>query len=262
MIVLYRTCIHDPVRVPAPSPPRRTFTSSPTRENPSYFRGSEDGLDILVIGKAGTGKSTLIKGLFGKNVEKSVTDLSLPSIASSELSVDGSSVKVTFWTSPGIYNGISEDLNRVEKMKEQISSSDLVLYVLRMDDTRLRPEDIKTMQTLSKTFGDDLWTRGIVALTFANRVYYLDREQVMTRSKQHVSERRKLWEGHVYENLLEGGISNTIVRRLSVVPVGYYAEVKLFPDVEPWKNDFVRQAGLVMHTDAKSVLLKLTHVAF
>lgn len=249
-----------PVSVKSEAPASPPRIPDPTRGRPLSSREPGVGLNILVMGKAGTGKSTLIRGLFGKEARESVKDLGTPSITTSDLKADGVLVKITFWKSPGIYDGISKDQDHVRKMKEHLDMSDLVIYALRMDDTRLRPEDIETMQKLSRTFGDDLWVKGIVALTFANRVYYLDSAQVMTRTKEHVTKRHKQWEGHIHANLREGGISEAVIRGVPIVPAGYYAELRLFPDEEPWMSDFVRQAALRMQEDAKLALLKLTKV--
>ena len=51
----------------------------------------------------------------------------------------------------GLYNGkIDED---IKKMKDKIKMVDLILYAMKMDDTRIRPEDTEPLRKLSRAFG-------------------------------------------------------------------------------------------------------------
>lgn len=136
-------------------------------------------LDILIVGRSGTGKSTLIGSLFGSGeVERRVMeDFGVPSVTVANLVAEGMAVKALFWNSPGVYDGTSNE--HIKKMKDLLSSIDLVVYTLRMDETRMRPEDIEIMQKLTQAFGSSLWRMGILVLTFANRVSYLDDHQTM-----------------------------------------------------------------------------------
>lgn len=91
-----------------------------------------NGLSILVMGKHGTGKSTLIQGLFGKVVErKGRRNFDVPSVTMSYLSIDGVPLSITFWNSPGIYNdGVFKDEECIEKMRGFIQKLDLVICTM------------------------------------------------------------------------------------------------------------------------------------
>lgn len=209
------------------------------------------------MGKSGTGKSTLIRGLIGKEVERTMTqDFDVPSVTSSELNVGGDSIGVTFWTSPGISDSILHNQAQLQRMKKRLEAADLVIHTLRMDDTRLRPDDSEIIKRLSEGFGDTLWRKAVVVLTFANRVYYLDDRQRMARSKEHFLKRSAQWEGHVHELLRSGGISEATLRGVPIVPAGYVTETRLFEGDEPWMGYLVRQSVSRMQEEAKSAILK------
>ncbi len=137
-------------------------------------------------------------------------DFGVPSVMVANLVAEGMAVKALFWNSPGVYDGTSNE--HIKKMKDLLSSIDLVVYTLRMDETRMRPEDIEIMQKLTRAFGSSLWRMGILVLTFANRVSYLDDHQTMRQSKEHIMKRARQWEERVHEVLIDEGVPRSNAR--------------------------------------------------
>ena len=216
-------------------------------------------LTILIAGRSGTGKHTLIKSLFGGRDLESEVEMEDP-LTGSSLALEGISTKIMFWSSPGLYDGFFNDRERVRKMKELMDTLDLFLYAMRMDDTRLRPEDVLTLQQLSGAFGNSLWERCVFVLTFANRVDYLDIHQLPRRSKEHFRSRGKQWEGHIRETLEKKGISNRVVLELPIVPAGHHSEPRLFADEEPWLRQLVRAIVERVDDDVKAAIPILTSI--
>ncbi len=184
---------------------------------------------ILVTGKARTGKSSLIQGLLG---EGEVKEEKLK-FTSNNFNVHGVKGVVEYWDCPGVYDGSLPKEKYVE-MKEVMEEADLVLHTIKMDDTRLRPEDIKCVQQLTVAYGSNLWTKAIFVLTFANKVTYLNKHQQMTQSRIHIHKKRDEWKEHFHNVLREGGVSEEVLKGIPFFPAGHYSKMNLFEDDENW----------------------------
>ena len=55
-------------------------------------------------------------------------------------------------------------------MREQCPSPDVLWYVLRLDDDRVRAADAKGLQLIHQTFGDTIWDRTMTVFTHADKV--------------------------------------------------------------------------------------------
>ena len=260
---MYRTVLCD--RSPRLFPSQPHFVSEGTAEKQvnmprrvvaNSTAGVELKLSILVAGRPGTGKATLMSGLFGREVNKrAVEELGVPSITTSTITVDGTSVRIMFWNSPGIYDNALSEEDKVRKLGDLLDSIDVVIYSMRMDDTRMRPEDIEIMRKLTQTFGASLWSKGVVVLTFANRVNYLDKHQTMRRSKEHSTKRARQWEEHIREVLVKEGLSDGILRSIPYVPAGHSVEPQLFPGEEPWRTILMDAISGRVSVDVRATVL-------
>ncbi len=195
-------------------------------------------LRILVTGKQKTGKTTLINGLFGGSGRGSIN------MAGVEVIVD--------------YPGCQDSENKM--MKEVMEEADLVLHTVKMDDTRVRPEDIKCVQQLTADYGNDLWTKAIFVLTFANRVTHLNEHQKLVVSKELIQKRVGQWKDPFFEALKKDGISEEILRNISFVPAGHYLESKLFDSgTESWMDKVSRTiiCRVVVDEESRKTFLKV-----
>lgn len=196
-------------------------------------------VNLLVTGRATTGKHELVHTLLG--VKPKCATTSLQRVPVCEANVQGTCFKVTFWTLP--------DVNDWNAMEKQLRTLDLIIYTLRMDDTRLRPEDISNLYTLSKEFGDTLWTKGMFALTFANKVTYLDHEHRVRRSRDFSLHRRNELKQRIRDILASANVLDDVSRNIPFVPTGHHSEGLLFDDDgEPWINQFTKCAIVKMHS--------------
>lgn len=229
----------------------------PGKSNAEQRTDSAAGMElsILVTGRPGTGKSTLMSGLLGMEVNRRYQeDLEVSSISSFTVQVDGVLVRTLFWNSPGVYDGaLNED--KVKKLRNLLDSIDLVIYSMRMDETRMRPEDIEVIQKLTQTFGVSLWRKGMFVLTFANRVNYLDHRQTMRRSKEHSAKRAGQWEERIREVLIKEGVSDGLLRGMPYVPAGHPAEPWLFAGEEPWRSHLMKSISTRVSGDATTTVL-------
>lgn len=208
-------------------------------------------LSLLIMGRPGTGKSTLLSGLLGKELDRVVLEgFDASSVSGSTVQIDGLTVTTVFWNSPGVHDG---GLN----MEGLLSSIDLVIYTVRMDDTRMRPGDIENLQKLTQQFGSSLWEKGLFVLTFGNRVSYLDDQQAMRRSQEYLAKRAGQWMERFQEVLINEGLARGLVRSIPFVPAGHPAEPRLFPGEEPWRGRLLESISARVNGDARIAVKSL-----
>ena len=210
--------------------PNGVYVSTIERQAASWK--AADCVSILVTGRSGTGKHDLVRGLLGEapQCSSSSEPHNLPQC---KVHYQGVCFSVSFWSLP--------ELNAEEYWKAVTSllrNLDLVIYAVRMDDTRLRPEDMSNLRRLTQDFGEQLWEKGIVALTFANKVTHLNDRQVMIRSEAFSKIRANEFKTRISNLLAEEGRMSD----LPFIPAGYFTEPRLFEGVESWVSQLLKCA--------------------
>ena len=224
-------------------------------------------LSILFTGKTGVGKSSLANALVGREVSPEGETLNPETLDVFNYKADIAGVDVTIWDCPGLQDGTSNEAEYLNKMATKCKELDLVLYCTRMDDTRIRDEDYETIKTLTRAFGEGIWENAIFTLTFANEV----RKAVRTRSrgqsgpssappvdqKEFFLSRLSQWESKLKEALQKAGVSQKIVGKTIVVPVGYQDNLSL-PDRDNWLSKFWLTCLQRINKRATLALLKIS----
>ena len=224
-------------------------------------------LSILFTGKTGVGKSSLANALVGREVSPEGETLNPETVDVFNYKADIAGVDVTIWDCPGLQDGTNNESEYLNKMATRCKELDLVLYCTRMDDTRIRDEDYETIKTLTRAFGENIWENAIFTLTFANEV----KKAVRTRSrgqsaqstapivdqKEFFLNRLSQWESKLKEALLKAGVSQEIVGKTVVVPVGYQDNLSL-PDRDNWLSKFWLTCLQRINKRAKLALLKIS----
>ena len=205
-----------------------------TVERQAEYWSATDCVSILVTGRSSSGKHYLVRGLLGKASQHS----SYSNIPQSKIFKRGICFRVSFWSLPELND--AEYWNAVKKMLRNL---DLVVYAVRLDDIQLGPEDVYNLRRLTREFGERLWEKAMVALTFANRVTYLNERQVVIRSKAFSKSRANRFRTRI-SNILteEGRVTRAVVNNLPVVPAGHLKEARLFEGEEPWASQILRCA--------------------
>ena len=138
-----------------------------------YQREAEEGFTILQIGETGVGKSETINSLFGEEIAKTNP---FRAETKSVTPFEGKyrNVKYTIYDTPGLGEWNIGDLQLDEMylslMKEQCSLPDVLWYVLRLDDNRIRAGDAKVLELVRQNFGDAIWDRMMIVFTHADRL--------------------------------------------------------------------------------------------
>ena len=149
---------------------------------------------IALAGKSGVGKSTMINNFLGLEGEQRCATGDDADPTTREVKICSNTkydTEVTIVDTPGL-GGLKR--REVKKILKNISKStdetaDILLYCISLHPSgRIGAADAEIISTLTKAYGPEIWSRTILALTFAN-------------------ERSKLTE-EAYKRLIEGYARN------------------------------------------------------
>ncbi len=185
---------------------------------------SEDSkIKMLAIGRLGTGKSTLVRSLFGKDGHKSPPTIDesrhKPTFNENSLVINGVPLSIMMWNQPKM-----DDLN--SHSKSELDNYDIILYVIKMSDTRFQPQDGILMRTLIKTFGIRFINKTLFILSYANQVGYLDGKTVYQKTKENLASKTLNWKERIHSKLSEH--SGVNLPHVDLVHAGHPLQPKLY----------------------------------
>ena len=133
-----------------------------------------DSLSILVAGKTGVGKSTLINSLARKEVAEEGNSAAPVTRDIFEYSVkyvsEGKEYTVTFWDIPGFGDVYRRDDETIKKVRELVKDVHVILYCYDIRQ-RLCTDDAEGFTRIAKEIGRDVWKNTVFVLTFANQLF-------------------------------------------------------------------------------------------
>ena len=203
-----------------------------------------DSVSILVAGKVGTGKSSLINSVNGCDVategEARTTQLkSYPMQVETIANNVRKQTRVTFWDSPGIGNVYGDEDTLYTQLAEKYKEADILFYCLDMRQ-RLSKDDVNGITRLTEALGPELWKNAIFVLTFGNEVKpppgsYPD------QATQHFRDTLHSWKDAIGRLLGERlSVPEEIIRDIAIIPAGYHQQAP--PDRRDWFTPFWREA--------------------
>ena len=199
-------------------------------------------LRIIVTGKTGTGKSTLLNCFIGTKFFKEGDDLD-PCTKTVEVyryARDG--ISIIAWDCPGLQDGTDNEEDYLKDLVEKTERNvDLMVYCVDMSS--IRGTDLRVhgsaMQKLTKILGPGVWSNAIIALTFANLYETRITTKQPTISRENLSiefnKRIDLWKEKLQEALREVGVPDITINSLPVCPAGYYT-IPHLPGYHLWAS--------------------------
>ena len=146
-------------------------------------------LSILVCGKTGVGKSSLVNAIFGEDLvtvggpgsasqqtgQYSCLSAVTAGVHPVRRSIQG--IDITVYDSPGLQDGSDKDESYLNQISEVVDVVKLVLYCFDMTTSRWLPADQTSIQLMTQRFGVKFWSKAILVLTRANMYQYSTRPQ-------------------------------------------------------------------------------------
>ena len=230
--------------------------------------GNQNRLDILVCGKTGVGKSTLINALLGNELcpvgdaaeldDDDAFRAKTQEVDATKTSVNG--ILLRIFDSPGLQDGTDNDQRYVDLIYDRCKDADLVFYCLEMPTARWTPREIEATLLLTNKFGPDFWKKAILVLTKANMLQPRKRMSP-EEEKQYFKTTLERLATRFRNDLKKKNVPPEIADDIPAVPVGSEA-VQVLQDGESyvrslWLTCFHRVTG-----DAKEKFVLGTDVIY
>lgn len=127
---------------------------------------------ILLLGRTGVGKSSLINGLLRRPVAP-VGDWTPATARVDRYHAWFGGTRYTVFDTPGLCDDLPEagnDERYLAMIKAAADRVDHAWFVTRLDFTRLSADERRGIKLVTQAFGRALWTRAVIVFTFRDAV--------------------------------------------------------------------------------------------
>ena len=222
-----------------------------------YFAEGKDSVEIVLAGKMGTGKSTLVNGLVGQRIavegNKAFTETT--KIVCCSKAVDISSeilektINVRVWDTPGLGDPFGDDEATAKEIAEKCKEADLLIYCLDIRG-RFAYDDATAIKLLTEALDQQMWKHAVFVLTFANTVEAKDGRDAVTELKEKISS----WTDAITRLMKEKlKFPRDIANNISVIPAGYRHYQP--PGIDDWFSPFWAESFTKTKPSAQPALL-------
>lgn len=133
---------------------------------------ASNSINVLITGKTGTGKSSLVNAILGQD-DAVVGETLHPETDQVTAFQDYiNDIEVVVWDSPGLQDGLENEASYLSDIEKKCKDKvDLFIYCVSMDSPRFVEgnRDITAMCQLTEKLGKEIWNNAVFVLTCANK---------------------------------------------------------------------------------------------
>ena len=216
-------------------------------------------LALVVLGKSGVGKSTLINNFLElQDTNKcEANDGASTTTQKVEKKVKTKQeIEIQIFDTPGLGGVNSSNTRKVLKDISEATEkqADVVLYCVSMHPaSHIDTSDVKIIKRITSAFGIELWSHTILCLTFANTCKPENDEVYKSRVESYAQQFQKaLRQANVFNVQVQSVFSTRPEKRaiIPVIPVGYDPKKQL-PLDQNWSDQLLVE--ILNQPDAKSI---------
>ena len=253
-----------------------------TEDFRAMAKDSKPEANIVIMGRAGSGKSSLVNGLCGAVTMDSLGEPRLPATEGHKLKHETSitsryaarettipaevlggaqprKFSIFVWDSPGLFDGEENERAYVLQVKHQCEEPDLLLYCIDMSGTRCIVDEMAGgMMVITENLGRDVWKHAIIVFTFANNVRPPRSSATEEETSEYFRRRVDHWQKKAHKALVKSGVDEIAAERVVIEVAGNYITPNL-PTRQQWLGTLWLQVINCAHHRARFPIVVNTH---
>ena len=200
-------------------------------------KGSKEEVNIVLCGKTGAGKSTLINALVG--VEKAAVGKTVrpeTSVITKYTAQTDDNFTINVWDTPGLRDGSGREEDYLRDLRTTVYTRDIDMMIYCIDMSQMRSDlehPSSPLKLLTRALGVEMWKHSMVILTHANIVASRFEKKGEEQAKYLFQGRLREWKEKVRTALCQAGVPEGVVSSVPVEPAGRI-KIHYLPDRIHW----------------------------